>query len=116
MDIDDTAACFQYYAKEILRLEKEQDAAIDVENPQFSCYIRHEPVGVCGLIIPFNYPLLMAAWKVPFVSSKRSARSVFSNSYWCRWPHVSRLVAQQFSSHLSSPHLPLYNLLPFVKR
>jgi betaine-aldehyde dehydrogenase len=23
-----------------------------------------EPVGVCGLIIPWNYPLLMAAWKL----------------------------------------------------
>jgi betaine-aldehyde dehydrogenase len=27
-------------------------------------FVRYEPIGVCGLIIPWNYPLLMAAWKV----------------------------------------------------
>jgi acyl-CoA reductase-like NAD-dependent aldehyde dehydrogenase len=27
-------------------------------------YVRHEPVGVCAAIVPWNYPLLMAAWKV----------------------------------------------------
>ena len=26
-------------------------------------YTRHEPVGVCGQIIPWNFPLLMQAWK-----------------------------------------------------
>src|SRR5206468_7480063 len=28
------------------------------------CYTRREPVGVCGQIIPWNFPLLMAAWKL----------------------------------------------------
>src|SRR5207302_8562294 len=28
------------------------------------CYTRREPVGVCGQIIPWNFPLLMAAWKI----------------------------------------------------
>jgi betaine-aldehyde dehydrogenase len=37
---------------------------VDVENAQFHSYTRQEPVGVCGLIIPWNYPLLMAAWKI----------------------------------------------------
>lgn len=31
---------------------------------QFFCYTRHEPVGVCGQIIPWNFPLLMLAWKI----------------------------------------------------
>ena len=26
-------------------------------------YTRHEPIGVCGQIIPWNFPLLMQAWK-----------------------------------------------------
>ena len=26
---------------------------------KFLCYTRHEPVGVCGQIIPWNFPLLM---------------------------------------------------------
>ena len=32
--------------------------------PNAFCYTRKEPVGVCGAIIPWNFPLLMAAWKV----------------------------------------------------
>ena len=28
------------------------------------CYTREEPVGVCGQIIPWNFPILMAAWKL----------------------------------------------------
>src|ERR687886_732733 len=32
--------------------------------PNAFCYTRKEPVGVCGQIIPWNFPLLMAAWKV----------------------------------------------------
>lgn len=31
---------------------------------QFMCYTRHEPVGVCGQIIPWNFPILMVAWKI----------------------------------------------------
>jgi len=31
---------------------------------QYFCYTRHEAVGICGQIIPWNYPLCMAAWKV----------------------------------------------------
>uniref|UniRef100_A0A672GKW3 aldehyde dehydrogenase (NAD(+)) n=1 Tax=Salarias fasciatus TaxID=181472 RepID=A0A672GKW3_SALFA len=30
----------------------------------FFCYTRHEPIGVCGQIIPWNFPLLMLAWKL----------------------------------------------------
>ncbi|CAH2087122.1 unnamed protein product [Euphydryas editha] len=31
---------------------------------KYFTYTRHEPVGVCGQIIPWNFPLLMAAWKL----------------------------------------------------
>ena len=31
---------------------------------QFHNYTEKEPVGVCAQIIPWNYPLMMAAWKV----------------------------------------------------
>ncbi|XP_059622393.1 aldehyde dehydrogenase, mitochondrial [Phlebotomus argentipes] len=30
----------------------------------FFAYTRHEPVGVCGQIIPWNFPILMMAWKL----------------------------------------------------
>ncbi len=31
---------------------------------EFFVYTRHEPIGVCGQIIPWNFPILMAAWKL----------------------------------------------------
>ncbi len=37
---------------------------IPVSQPNMHVYTRKEPVGVCGQIIPWNFPLLMAAWKV----------------------------------------------------
>ena len=33
-------------------------------NGDYFCYTRHEPVGVVGQIIPWNFPLLMQAWKL----------------------------------------------------
>ncbi|MFL5869403.1 MAG: aldehyde dehydrogenase family protein, partial [Thermoleophilaceae bacterium] len=37
---------------------------LPVSWPNAFCYTRKEPVGVCGQIIPWNFPLLMAGWKV----------------------------------------------------
>jgi acyl-CoA reductase-like NAD-dependent aldehyde dehydrogenase len=37
---------------------------IPVAWPDMHCYVEREPVGVCGQIIPWNFPLLMAVWKV----------------------------------------------------
>ena len=37
---------------------------IPVGAPNMLCYTRKEPVGVCGQIIPWNFPLMMASWKV----------------------------------------------------
>jgi len=37
---------------------------LPVAQANMHCYTRKEPVGVCGQIIPWNFPLLMAAWKV----------------------------------------------------
>ena len=35
-----------------------------VSDGNIFCYTRHEPVGVCGQIIPWNFPLLMQTWKL----------------------------------------------------
>jgi acyl-CoA reductase-like NAD-dependent aldehyde dehydrogenase len=37
---------------------------LPVGQPDMLCYTRKEPVGVCGQIIPWNFPLLMASWKL----------------------------------------------------
>jgi acyl-CoA reductase-like NAD-dependent aldehyde dehydrogenase len=37
---------------------------LPVHQSEMLCYTRKEPVGVCGQIIPWNFPMLMAAWKL----------------------------------------------------
>ncbi|MDA9639875.1 aldehyde dehydrogenase family protein [SAR116 cluster bacterium] len=44
--------------------DKIEGATIPVNIPDRLNYTRIEPVGVCGLITPWNYPLLMASWKL----------------------------------------------------
>lgn len=60
IDIRETIATFRYYAGWADKIEGE---TIPVPGPYLN-YTRREPVGVCGQIIPWNYPLQMAAWKV----------------------------------------------------
>ncbi|MEZ0267543.1 MAG: aldehyde dehydrogenase family protein [Phycisphaerae bacterium] len=52
--------CYRYYAG---WADKIEGKTIPVNGP-FMCYTRHEPVGVVGQIIPWNFPLLMQAWKL----------------------------------------------------
>jgi betaine-aldehyde dehydrogenase len=59
-DIADAAYCFRYYAGLVT---KPSGQSIDVPAPSVTTVVR-EPIGVCGQIIPWNYPLLMAAWKL----------------------------------------------------
>lgn len=63
-DIDDTAGCFAFYADLAEELDRRQNEPLALPDARFRASIRHEPVGVAGQIIPWNYPLLMAAWKV----------------------------------------------------
>lgn len=63
-DIDDAAGCFSYYAELAGECDARDEVAIALPDARFTTYVRREPVGVAGLIIPWNYPLLMAAWKV----------------------------------------------------
>ncbi|KAJ2949627.1 hypothetical protein O0L34_g15551 [Tuta absoluta] len=43
--------------------DKNHGYTLPIDGKYFA-YTRHEPVGVCGQIIPWNFPLLMAAWKL----------------------------------------------------
>jgi hypothetical protein len=52
--------CYRYYAG---WADKIEGKTIPINGP-FFCYTRHEPVGVVGQIIPWNFPLLMRAWKL----------------------------------------------------
>ncbi len=59
-DLPLVIACYRYYAG---WADKIQGKTIPV-NGDYFCYTRHEPVGVVGQIIPWNFPLLMQAWKL----------------------------------------------------
>ena len=59
-DLPLTIACYRYYAG---WADKVQGRTIPISGDYF-CYTRLEPVGVVGQIIPWNFPLLMQAWKL----------------------------------------------------
>jgi aldehyde dehydrogenase (NAD+) len=58
-DLPLTIKCYRYYAG---WADKIHGKTIPIDG-NFFCYTRHEPVGVVGQIIPWNFPLLMQAWK-----------------------------------------------------
>lgn len=59
-DVADAANCFEFYAGLATKIHGE---TMSVPANSFS-YVVREPIGVCGQIIPWNFPLLMAAWKL----------------------------------------------------
>ena len=59
-DLHFTIQAYRYYAG---WTDKIHGKTIPIDGPYFA-YTRHEPVGVCGQIIPWNYPLFMQAWKL----------------------------------------------------
>ncbi|KAK2965139.1 hypothetical protein RJ640_005302 [Escallonia rubra] len=63
-DIDDVAACFEYNADLAEALDGKQKAPITLPMETFKCHVLKEPIGIVGLITPWNYPMLMATWKV----------------------------------------------------
>ncbi|WP_448090646.1 aldehyde dehydrogenase family protein [Pseudomonas azerbaijanoccidentalis] len=63
-DIADAAGCFDYYAGLAEGADILSEQSINVPDERFSCSVIKEPVGVVAAIIPWNFPLLMASWKV----------------------------------------------------
>jgi len=60
VDVAATAGCYRYFAG---WADKIQGKTIPIDGNYF-CYTRLEPVGVVGQIIPWNFPMLMQAWKL----------------------------------------------------
>lgn len=63
-DIEDAAGCFEFYADLAEAFDDNRETVIQLGDARFSSIARKEPVGVAAAIIPWNFPLLMAAWKV----------------------------------------------------
>jgi acyl-CoA reductase-like NAD-dependent aldehyde dehydrogenase len=61
VDVNGAIAHIRYFAGWPTKIE---GGVLPVAVPNMHCYTRREPVGVCAQIIPWNFPLLMAAWKL----------------------------------------------------
>src|SRR5271165_6811201 len=61
VDIQGTVGHLRYFAGWPTKIE---GGVLPVTAPGMLCYTRREPVGVCAQIVPWNFPLLMAAWKL----------------------------------------------------
>ncbi len=62
-DLGNAAGCFDFYAGLAEELDGEVET-VALPDARFTAKVVREPVGVAVAIIPWNYPLLMAAWKV----------------------------------------------------
>jgi len=60
VDVAGVVSCLRYYAG---WSDKIYGKTIDVDSKKLA-YTLHQPIGVCAQIIPWNYPLLMLAWKL----------------------------------------------------
>ena len=60
IDVEDVANAFRYFAELV---GKDGGRVVDV-GPDVLSRVVHQPIGVCALIAPWNYPLLQASWKV----------------------------------------------------
>lgn len=60
VDVSDAVSCLRYYAG---LAGKPHGQVYDVPDDAQALVVR-EPIGVCAMIVPWNYPLLMAVWKI----------------------------------------------------
>ncbi|KAJ1037082.1 hypothetical protein NDA11_002951 [Ustilago hordei] len=60
-DVPDSAGCLRYYGG---LADKIEGKTIEQTEGEKIAYTRIEPLGICGQIIPWNYPIQMAAWKL----------------------------------------------------
>lgn len=94
-DIPEAADVFDYYAGWCDKFYGE----VCPTNHQFLNYIVHQPVGVCGLIVPWNFPLVMASWKLaPALAMgnttiiKPAPPTSLSLLYLCERIHEARIM------------------------
>ena len=60
-DISDVIACFRHFAK---IGKRQHERIVEIAQENIESRVVHEPIGVCTLIGPWNYPLLQVSWKV----------------------------------------------------
>ncbi|MGO4633142.1 aldehyde dehydrogenase family protein [Streptomyces sp. 2RAF24] len=63
VDVDCVRDAFLYFA-DLVANEDGGGRVVDAGSDEIRSVVVHEPVGVCALITPWNYPLLQASWKI----------------------------------------------------
>ncbi|HXY23676.1 MAG TPA: aldehyde dehydrogenase family protein [Candidatus Acidoferrum sp.] len=94
-DIADVATCFEYYGG----LANKVTGNVNPVPANALSFTMREPIGVAGQIIPWNYPLLMAAWKL--------APAIAAGCTCVLKPaEQTPLTALEFASHFEEVGLP----------
>jgi 4-guanidinobutyraldehyde dehydrogenase/NAD-dependent aldehyde dehydrogenase len=103
VDIPATARCLTWYAEAIDKLYDE----VAPTGPDALALVTREPVGVVGAIVPWNFPLIMAAWKIgPALAA--------GNSFILKPSEKSPLSAIRLAALAAEAGLPdgVFNVLP----
>jgi betaine-aldehyde dehydrogenase len=106
-DIEDAIGCFRMYADLAEELDGRQELPVSLPTSDFRSTARLEPIGVAGQIIPWNFPFLMAVWKVaPAIAA--GAAMVLKPS------EVTSLTALELGKIAQEADLPagVLNILP----
>lgn len=91
VDLALTMDCYRYYAG---WADKSGGKVVPTRG-NFFTYTRHEPVGVCGQIIPWNFPLLMQAWKLgPALATGNTVVMKLSEQTPLTGLHVASLIKE----------------------
>jgi betaine-aldehyde dehydrogenase len=92
-DMADVAKVFRYYAR--LAGEEADSRPVAAGNPETISRIVHEPVGVCALIAPWNYPLLQLSWKIaPALAAGNTAVMKPAQATPLSTIHLTRLLEE----------------------
>jgi len=90
-DVALSVKCYRYFAG---WADKNHGKVIPIDG-NFMTYTRHEPVGVCGQIIPWNFPLLMQAWKLgPALATGNTVVMKLAEQTPLTGLHVAQLVRE----------------------
>jgi len=103
VDIPSTARCITWYAEAIDKIYDE----VAPTGPDALALITREPVGVVAAIVPWNFPLIMAAWKIgPALAA--------GNSFILKPSEKSPLTAIRIAALATEAGIPdgVFNVLP----
>jgi betaine-aldehyde dehydrogenase len=64
LDVGDAASTFRYYARQCADGKLRTSERVELPDAAFEGVVRYEAVGVCALIVPWNFPMVTAAWKL----------------------------------------------------